>query len=159
MKHRKSDGRERRVEKGRKGRTREGKGEGGGKRERKFFPCIGLWMLRASMQVLIKRIQKRGARSFVWRCGRGSFGGVNLIPTPPCPAALGPCFHALPLSRQAALVYLNIRRSHRVKARKRIEGHSTHFFPFSPPLLASMSEQTLQAVFDRGSDQLYLYTY
>lgn len=87
------------------------------------------------MQVLIKRIQKRGARSFVWRCGTGSFGGVNLIPPPPCPAALQPCFHVLPLSHQAALVYLNIRRSHRVKARKRIEWHSAHFFLFHLPSL------------------------
>lgn len=91
MKHRKNERRERkrrRVEKGRKGWRGEGK-EGGGKGERKFFPCIGPWMLRTSMQVLIKRIQKRGASSFVWRCGRGSFGGVNLTPpNPPPPRAL-----------------------------------------------------------------------
>lgn len=85
MKHRKNERRERkrrRVEKGRKGWRGEGK-EGGGNGERKFFPCIGPWMLRTSMQVLIKRIQKRGASSFVWRCGRGSFGGVNLTPPHP----------------------------------------------------------------------------
>lgn len=138
MKHRKNERRERkrrRVEKGRKGWRGEGK-EGGGNGERKFFPCIGPWMLRTSMQVLIKRIQKRGASSFVWRCGRGSFGGVNLTPpTPACPAALQPCFHVLPLSHQAALVYLNIRRSHRVKVRKRIERHSTHFFFTSLPYI------------------------
>lgn len=58
-------------------------------------------MLRASMQVLIKRIQKRGASSFVWRCGRGSFGGVNLIPPPPVPcgtSALFPRFTTEPPS-------------------------------------------------------------
>ncbi len=100
MKHRKNEGRERRVEKGRKDWRGEGK-EGGDKGERKFFPCIGPWMLRASMQVLIKRIQKRGASSFVWRCGRGSFGGVNLTPTPPVPcgaSALFPRFTTEPPS-------------------------------------------------------------
>lgn len=63
--------------------TSGGKGGRGAKGERKFFPCIGPWILRTSMQVLIKRIQKRGASSFVWRCGRGSFGGVNLTPLHP----------------------------------------------------------------------------
>lgn len=104
---------------------REAKGVDG---RRKFFPCIGIWMLRILMQVLIKRIQKRKASSFVWWCGRGSVGGVTLSPHPACPAALQLCFHILPLSHQAALVYLNIGRSHRVKVTKRIERHSTPFF-------------------------------
>lgn len=39
-------------------------------------------MLRASMQVLIKIIQKRGASSFVWRCGTGSFRGLASFPHP-----------------------------------------------------------------------------
>lgn len=138
MKHK--EWRERKEEKkGREGKKglKSGEKEGGGKGEKKFFPCIGPWMLRVSMQVLIKRIQKRGASSFVWRCGRGSFGGVNLTtPQPSCPAALQPCFHVFPLSRQAALVYFNIRRSHQVKVRKRIEKHSTHFFfSTSPPYI------------------------
>ena len=49
-------------------------------------------MLRASMQVLIKRIQKRGASSFVQRCGRGSFGGVNLPPPAPVPCGASALF-------------------------------------------------------------------
>lgn len=49
--------------------------------EGKFFPCICRWMLPVSMQVLIKRIQKRGASSFCVEMRRGSLGegGVNLI--------------------------------------------------------------------------------
>lgn len=69
---------------GKKGLERGKKRREGGKGERKFFPRIGPWVLRTSMQVLIKRIQKRGASPFVWRCGRGSFGGVNLSPSIPC---------------------------------------------------------------------------
>lgn len=120
------NGRKRRVEKEKKGWRVEAKE--GGLSERKFFPRIGLWMLRASMQVLIKRIQKRRASSFVWRCGRGSLGGL----TPPTSV---PCGALALLSCQAALVYLNIGRSRRVKVRKRIERHSTHFPPLftSPP--------------------------
>lgn len=68
---------------GKKGLER-GKKRRGGKGERKFFPRIGPWVLRTSMQVLIKRIQKRGASPFVLRCGRGSFGGVNLGSSIPC---------------------------------------------------------------------------
>lgn len=83
MKHGKNEGRE--EGNGREERVGEGKEkEGGGKGERKFFPRIGPRVLRTSMQVLIKRIQKRGASPFVWRCGRGSSGGVNLGPSIPC---------------------------------------------------------------------------
>lgn len=110
------------------------------------------------MQVLIKRIQKRGASSFcvdMWE--RVIWGGLTSLLHPLCPAALQPCFHILPLSRQAALVYLNIRRSHRVNARKRIERHSTYFFHLLS--LHPCQAKPLQAVFKRGSDQPYLYTY
>lgn len=66
MKHRKS---ERGVEENRR-EEREGQGGVGeikkereGERGREFFPRIGPRVLRSSMQVLIKRIQKRGASS------------------------------------------------------------------------------------------------
>lgn len=78
MKHRKNEGRERRVEKGKKGLK--GRRKGGGRGERKFFPCIGPWMPRASMQVLIKRIQKRGASPFcveMWK--RVFWGGPHAL--------------------------------------------------------------------------------
>lgn len=72
----------------------------------------------------------------MWRCGRGSFWGLTSSPQTLCPAALQPCFHVSPLSRQAALVYLNIGRSHRVNVRKRTERHSSlsfFFFLLFPP--------------------------
>lgn len=59
------------------------------------------------------------------------WGGGRLTSSPQtsCPAVLQPCFHVLPLNHQAALVQLKIGRSHRVKASKRSERHSTHLFP------------------------------
>lgn len=111
--------------------------------------------LEYSKQVLIKRIQKRGAGFFCVEMLERV-----ILPSPPlCPAVLQACFHILPLSCQAALVYLNIDRSHRVKGRESTERDLTHFSLFSALLLASVSAQTLQAVFERESDQCYLYTY
>lgn len=77
MKHRKNEGREGEKKKAREGKKalKGGGNEGRGIRDREnSFPVSAPECL-VSMQVLIKRIQKRGASSFVWRCGTGSFEG------------------------------------------------------------------------------------
>lgn len=71
----------------------------------------------------------------MWRCGRGSYGGVNPAPlfplSVPCGvSALFPPFS--PLSHRAAPMHLDIRRSRRVKVRKRLEWRSTHSSLRSP---------------------------
>ena len=94
----------------------------------------------------------------MWICGRGSSGGVNL--TPSSPRALRRFSLVSSFCHWAAKLHLCTSTSGEAIGstwRKRIERHSAHFFP--PPLLTSMSGQTLQAVFEKGSDQLYLYTW
>lgn len=86
-------------------------------------------------------------------------GGVNL--TPSSPRALRRFSLVSSFCHWAAKLHLCTSTSGEAIGstwRKRIERHSAHFF-FSPPLLTSMSGQTLQAVFEKGSDQLYLYTW
>lgn len=136
MKHRKNE----RGEEGNRREEREGRGGGRERKKergrgREFLPRIGPRVLRSSMQVLIKRIQKRGDGSLcveMWERVTWVGGGLTSAPAPhpppPCPAAFLPCFHLffLPLSRRAAPVHLDIGRSRRVKVRKRIEWHSTH---------------------------------
>lgn len=82
MKHRKNEGRKKedRVEGQKKGWLGKQKEGGGCEGKRKFFPCISPWMLRASMKVLIKRIQKRGASSFCVEMWERVILGVNLRP-------------------------------------------------------------------------------
>lgn len=124
-------------------------------RERERENSFPVSALEYSKQVLIKRIQKRGAHFFCVEMLERV-----ILPSPPlCPAALQACFHILPLSCQAALVYLNIDRSHQVEGRERTKKDLTHFSLLSALLLASVSAQTLQAVFERERDQCYLYTY
>lgn len=72
--------------------------------------------------------------------GEGHLGGLTSAPPLPFPARALRRFCLvstfLPLSRQAALVHLDIRRSRRVKVRKRIEWLSTRrpTHPKSRPL-------------------------
>lgn len=82
-------------------------------------------MLRASMQVLIKIIQKRGASSFVWRCGTGSFGGLASFPHP---CALRRFSLVSTFYCWAARLHLCTSTSGEATGSKRIERHSAHFF-------------------------------
>lgn len=86
--------RRRREQKGKKGRD----GGCGTERRREFLLRIGPRVLRSSMQVLIKRIQKRGASSLcveMWERVTWGGGGLTSPPSLPtsCPAAFLPCFH------------------------------------------------------------------
>lgn len=128
--------RERREEKkcseGKKGTVR-GETEGREK-EREFF---SLWMIRASMQVLIKRIQKKRSQALLCGyVGEGHLGGVNL--TPSSPRALRRFSLVSSFCHWAAKLHLCTSTSGEAIGstwRKRIERHSAHFFFTSPPYI------------------------
>lgn len=145
---------EKKCSEGKKGTVR-GETEGREK-EREFF---SLWMLRASMQVLIKRIQKKRSQALLCGyVGEGHLGGLTSPPHLPVPcgaSALFPRFATEPPSCTCV-------PQHQEKPSGQRDGRGlrgTQLIFFSPPLLTSMSGQTLQAAFEKGSDQHYLYAW
>lgn len=101
--------------------------------------------------------------------GEGHLGGLTSAPPllSPARALRRSCLVStfLPLSRRAAPVHLDIRRSRRVKVRKRIEWLSTRrpTHPKSRPLVClSPNPPARPAAYDEwgeGGDRLYFYTY
>lgn len=113
------------------------------------------------MQVLIKRIQKKRSQALLCgyvgegHLGRGGLTSPPHLPVPCGASALFPRFATEPPSCTCV-------PQHQEKPSGQRDGRGlrgTQLIFFSPPLLTSMSGQTLQAVFEKGSDQLYLYTW